>query len=269
VLRTDDLFASWDEFNGLLAGCDGAPWQALDRLGQYLEERLSAPTGTPLPTGLILQPLVLVDGVVLGNVRFVDSDGAVVLATGESVRGATVVMPGAFLEGADIRLGEGVRIESGAFVRAPTVLGDGTQVRHGAYIRGHCLTGARCIIGHATEVKNAIFFSGAQAAHFAYVGDSILGRDVNLGAGTRLANLRVKPGNVTLRDGDRRVATGRRKLGAILGDRVQTGCNAVLSPGVVLGRDSIVLPCVAVAAAVYPPGTMLTVTTNLTPPAKP
>src|SRR6185436_4272785 len=107
-----------------------------------------------------------------------------------------------------------------------------------------------------TEVKGSIFLPGAKADHFAYVGDSILGRDVNLGAGTKLANLRLAGDEVCIRVQGTVVRTGLRKLGAILGDRVQTGCNAVTNPGTLLGPESVVHPCAAVGGY-HPAGSVL------------
>ena len=152
------------------------------------------------------------------------------------------VEEGAHIAG-DVEIAEGALVEAGAYIRGPALIGPGTEVRHGAYIRGNVLTGTGCVIGHASECKSAILLDRAKAPHFAYVGDSILGNDVNLGAGTRLANFKIVPGTVTVRRPDgSNVDTGLRKLGAILGDGVQIGCNAVTSPGTVLGRDTIVYP---------------------------
>src|SRR5690606_26397504 len=134
----------------------------------------------------------------------------------------------------NVYVGPGVVIEPGAFVQGPTILGEGTVVRHGAYVRGSCVIGKGCVIGHATELKRVIMLDGAQAPHFNYVGDSILGRRVNLGAGTRLSNFKNDGSVITVKVGDERVSTGMRKLGAIVGDDVKTGCNSVLSPGTLI-----------------------------------
>jgi NDP-sugar pyrophosphorylase family protein len=156
------------------------------------------------------------------------------------------VHPSAVLEGDDIAIGTGTVVEPGAYIQGPCIIGDDVEIRHGAYIRGNVIVGDGCVVGHATEVKGSVFLPGAKAGHFAYVGDSVLGRDVNLGAGTKLANLRLAGDEVCVRIGDLRVKTGLRKFGAILGDRVQTGCNSVTNPGTVLGQGALVHPCVAV-----------------------
>lgn len=166
------------------------------------------------------------------------------------------VHPAAVLEGRGIQIGAGSVVEPGAYIKGPCIIGRNVEVRHGAYIRGNVIVGDDCVVGHATEVKGSIFLPGAQAGHFAYVGDSILGRDVNLGAGTKLANLRLAHDEVRVRVGGTSVATGLRKLGAILGDGAQTGCNSVTNPGTLLGRGARVHPCVAVSGH-HPDGAVI------------
>lgn len=162
------------------------------------------------------------------------------------------VEPGAFLFG-PIYLAPGALIEAGAYVRGPAILGPRTVVRHGAYLRGHVLAGSDCIIGHDTEAKNAVFLDRSSAGHFAYVGDSILGNRVNLGAGTKLANFRVFPGRVKVSHPDGEpVDTGLEKLGAILGDDVAIGCNAVTAPGTIVGREARIYSLASVRGTVPP-----------------
>jgi NDP-sugar pyrophosphorylase family protein len=163
------------------------------------------------------------------------------------------VEEGAFLKG-KVFLAGGATIEAGAYVQGPAIIGPGTVVRHGAYLRGNVLAGEGAILGHATEVKNAVFLDVASAGHFAYVGDSILGNRANLGAGTKLANFRVFPGNVNVQapgDGGF-IATGMLKLGAIVGDDVQIGCNAVSAPGTVIGRGSAVYSLASIRGTISP-----------------
>ncbi|MCH9628114.1 MAG: Bifunctional protein GlmU [Chlamydiales bacterium] len=155
------------------------------------------------------------------------------------------VEQGAFLVNPEmISIGKGTVVEPGAYIKGPCIIGENCQIRHGAYIRGALIAGNDCVIGHATEVKNAIFLDGAKAGHFAYIGDSILGNRVNLGAGTKCANLRFDGAAVSIRDGEKRVDSGLRKLGAIFGDDSQTGCNAVTNPGTLVGKQSVLGPCV-------------------------
>lgn len=205
------------------------------------------------------KPMVILPGGDVLDTGFelrLSAKGASAIMDGKIVNDASILMAGAVFWGEEIKIGKGVLVETGACVQGPTVLGDGTQVRHGAYIRGGCFAGERCVIGHATEVKNAIFMDGAKAGHFAYVGDSILGREVNLGAGTKLANLKFK-GNVTVKVETETIDTGLRKFGAILGDFVQTGCNSVCNPGTVVGCDSLILANASVKPGYYPPRSMI------------
>ena len=129
-----------------------------------------------------------------------------------------------------------------ALIAGPTVIGAGTEVRHCAFIRGSALVGEGCVVGNSTEIKNAVIFDGVQIPHYNYVGDSILGFRSHMGAGVVASNFRSDKGNVNVHDGDETIATGLRKLGAILGDGVDVGCNSVLCPGSVVGRDCIVYP---------------------------
>jgi len=145
------------------------------------------------------------------------------------------VHPTAVIEG-PVWLEPGARIGPYAFVQGPAWIMAGAQVGHVAMLRGGVLMGPRSTVGHASEAKHALLLGGAKVPHFNYVGDSVIGHDVNLGAGVKLANLRVVRGGVTVAG----LATGLRKLGAILGDGVSIGCNAVLAPGTVIGRDTIV-----------------------------
>lgn len=157
-----------------------------------------------------------------------------------SLRGT--VHPAAFLVGTHIRIDEGAIVEPGAYIEGPTIIGRGAVVRHGAYVRANTLAASNSLIGHATETKNAILLPESKAAHFAYIGDSIVGQRANLGAGTRLANFRLGGGTITLRVDGQSVSTGREKLGAILGDDCQLGCNCVCNPGTLLGPRCAVRP---------------------------
>jgi NDP-sugar pyrophosphorylase family protein len=155
------------------------------------------------------------------------------------------VHPAAYVSGR-VYIAEGAHVEPTAYIQGPCVIGPGAEIRHGAYIRGNAWIGANAVVGHTTEVKGSVFLDEAKAGHFAYVGDSFLGRAVNLGAGTKLANLKLKGTEVSIKHPttEESIKSGLRKLGAILGDRAQTGCNSVLSPGACLMPDTAVLPCV-------------------------
>lgn len=147
---------------------------------------------------------------------------------------------------------EGVTIEPLSYIKGPAVILKGAVIRQGAYLRGGVFAGQGSVIGHSTEIKNAILFPRAQAAHFAYVGDSILGEGVNLGAGTKLANLRFDHGEIFIKHGSERIATGLKKMGAILGDRAQTGCNSVTNPGTLMLPGAVLAPCANKGGCIFP-----------------
>ena len=128
------------------------------------------------------------------------------------------------------------------YIAGPTIIGPNTEVRPGAFIRGNALIGAGCVVGNSTEIKNAILFDGAQAPHYNYIGDSILGYKAHTGAGAITSNLKQDHSSVTIRTEDERVETGLRKFGAMLGDNVEVGCGSVLNPGTVIGRSARIYP---------------------------
>lgn len=129
-----------------------------------------------------------------------------------------------------------------ACVCAPCIIGENSEVRHCAFIRGGVLVGKNCVVGNSTEVKNAVLFDGVQVPHYNYVGDSILGYKAHLGAGAVTSNVKADKTPVFVRDGDERIATDRKKVGAFLGDFAEIGCNSVLNPGTVIGRGATVYP---------------------------
>ena len=145
------------------------------------------------------------------------------------------VHPTAVLEGA-IYLAEGATVGPHAYIKGPVWIGEGAEVGHGAYVRNHAVLGPHTKVGHASEVKRSLLLEGAKAPHFNYVGDAVLGRGVNLGAGVKLANLKAVDGTVEVGETD----TGLRKFSAAVGDEVSIGCNAVLSPGTLIGPRTVV-----------------------------
>ena len=154
------------------------------------------------------------------------------------------VAPGAVLKG-NIFIGRGTVVEPYAFIVGPAIIGENCTIRHSAYIRGDVIVGDDCIIGHCSELKSSILLNGSNAPHFNYVGDSIIGSDVNLGAGTICANLRLDEGEdfINGRTPEREsLPTGRQKLGAVIGDGARTACNLVLNPGTLIPRGSAVRP---------------------------
>jgi UDP-N-acetylglucosamine diphosphorylase / glucose-1-phosphate thymidylyltransferase / UDP-N-acetylgalactosamine diphosphorylase / glucosamine-1-phosphate N-acetyltransferase / galactosamine-1-phosphate N-acetyltransferase len=145
------------------------------------------------------------------------------------------VHPTAVLEG-PVRVDVGASIGPHAYVQGPAWFMTGSSVGHGAYVRGGVLLASGAKVGHATEVKRSVFLRGAKAPHFNYVGDSVLGHDVNLGAGVKVANLKAFGGTISMGE----TSTGLRKLGALVGDGASIGCNAVLAPGTVVGAGTVV-----------------------------
>jgi NDP-sugar pyrophosphorylase family protein len=136
-----------------------------------------------------------------------------------------------------------------AFLGAPCIIGAETEVRHGAFIRGSALVGEGCVVGNSVELKNVILFDNVQVPHYNYVGDSILGYKAHMGAGAVTSNVKSDKSLVVIH-GDEQIATGIKKVGAMLGDFVEVGCNSVLNPGTVIGRNSNVYPLSCVRGVV-------------------
>jgi NDP-sugar pyrophosphorylase family protein len=223
LLRPEDFFdLDGYEFRGVFDGCEFV-WQALLRIGAFA-----------------LNYITEVDGetTIFGDIRAgscIDDKHSVVI-------------------------GEGTIVEPGAYIQGPAIIGKNCQIRHGAYIRGDVIIGNGCIVGHASELKNSIMLDFSQAPHFAYVGDSILGRKVNLGAGTKLSNVPVtgfkcqetgKRTSIKLKINGTEYDTGLPKFGAIIGDCSQTGCNVVTNPGTLIGRRTLVYPNLSLKKGYY------------------
>ncbi len=134
------------------------------------------------------------------------------------------------------------RIAPTAYLGAPCIIGADTEIRHCAFIRGAALIGDRCVIGNSVELKNVILFDEVQVPHYNYVGDSILGYRSHMGAGAVTSNVKSDKTPVTIRNGEETYSTDRIKVGAMLGDFVEVGCNSVLNPGTVIGRNTNIYP---------------------------
>ena len=150
----------------------------------------------------------------------------------------------------DVWVHKTARVAPTAFLGGPCIIGPDTEVRHGAFIRGSALVGAGCVVGNSVELKNVILFDGVQTPHYNYVGDSILGYKAHMGAGSITSNVKSDKTLVVVRCGGERMETGRKKVGAMLGDHVEIGCNSVLNPGTVVGRNSRVYPLSSVRGTV-------------------
>lgn len=144
--------------------------------------------------------------------------------------------------GPKVFIGEGTVVEAGAMIKGPAVIGKNCQIRHNAYIREDVIIGDNCVIGNSCEFKNALLFNNAQVPHFSYVGDSILGYKAHLGAGVKISNVKLVPGNVTVEKEGIPFDTGLRKFGALIGDQTDIGCNSVINPGSIIGRGSVIYP---------------------------
>ncbi len=142
------------------------------------------------------------------------------------------------------------RVAPTAYLGAPCIIGPDTEVRHCAFIRESALVGAGCVVGNSVELKNVILFDGVEVPHFNYVGDSILGCRAHMGAGSITSNVKGDKGLVTVRCNGESVETGLFKLGAMLGDHAEIGCNAVLNPGTIVGRNTQVYPLSSVRGTV-------------------
>jgi UDP-N-acetylglucosamine diphosphorylase / glucose-1-phosphate thymidylyltransferase / UDP-N-acetylgalactosamine diphosphorylase / glucosamine-1-phosphate N-acetyltransferase / galactosamine-1-phosphate N-acetyltransferase len=149
--------------------------------------------------------------------------------------------PGVII-GKGVSIGQGTVIEPGVLIKGPAIIGKNCQIRHNAYIRESVIIGDDCVVGNSSELKNALLFNGAQVPHFNYIGDSILGHKAHLGAGVKISNIKLLPGNIEVEVDGVPFDTGLRKFGALLGDGAEAGCNAVLNPGTILGRGAIVYP---------------------------
>jgi UDP-N-acetylglucosamine diphosphorylase / glucose-1-phosphate thymidylyltransferase / UDP-N-acetylgalactosamine diphosphorylase / glucosamine-1-phosphate N-acetyltransferase / galactosamine-1-phosphate N-acetyltransferase len=166
----------------------------------------------------------------------------------------------------DIFIGKGTQLEPSAIIKGPTIIGENCDIRQGAYIRGNALIGNNCTIGHTTELKNSIIMDHTEAGHFNYIGDSIIGTYSNLGAGSKLANLQFRSADEKLKNyinsihiplDSMSLDTGMEKLGAIIGDNVEIGCNAIICPGTLIGKDAWVYPGMTVPKGYYPAKTRL------------
>ncbi|MBI5272930.1 MAG: UDP-N-acetylglucosamine diphosphorylase [Chlamydiia bacterium] len=151
-----------------------------------------------------------------------------------------------------ISIGKGTVIEPGVYIQGPCIIGRGCILRSGAYVRDGVICGDHCAIGHGAEIKHSILLDSAAAAHFTYVGDSILGSKTNLGAGVKCANLRFDRREVSISLETGRVKSGLKKMGAIIGDQVQIGCNCVLNPGTLVGRGSVAHPLLNFGGVIPP-----------------
>ncbi len=251
-MKSEEMFLANNRFRFLDYIKEGpALWSVLERIPGIIEEFLDGKKGTEQDVyGHALLP---------GSVRIPHGSGE----RSVSVMQTMAVEEDIYIRQAKVFIGRGTTLEYGAIIKGPCVIGENCEIRQGAYLRGSVIIGDGCVVGHVTEVKKSIFMDRTNAGHFAYVGDSVLGSRVNLGAGVILANLQFRtPGEIDSgvireivinRRGDAR-PTGLEKLGSVIGDYTEVGCNTVMTPGVVIGPRCWVYPNTTVPKGFYEPG---------------
>jgi carbonic anhydrase/acetyltransferase-like protein (isoleucine patch superfamily) len=256
-MKFDEFFTAENRFlfiEEVRAGEE--PWSVLSRIGPIIEGFIGGRKGSPLEdfAGRITAHRSPTPG---GE----GEDRSLMI-------GKTFLTPSEILDvEMGIYVGAGTFLEAGSMIKGPCFIGERCEIRHGAYIRGGVIVGEGCVIGHATEVKNSIIMDRSNAGHFNYLGDSVLGSCVNLGAGTVLANLRFRSRLEILSGKILQIAatghmgktinTGRSKLGAVVGDFTEIGCNSVISPGALIGSDCWIYPNTTAPKGLYPPSSVI------------
>ena len=144
--------------------------------------------------------------------------------------------------GENIWIAKSAKVAPTASITGPCIIGENTEVRHCAFIRGNALVGDNCVVGNSTELKNVVLIGNVQVPHYNYVGDSVLGKFSHMGAGAITSNVKSDKTLVTVKIGDKKIETGLKKFGAILGDGVEVGCGSVLNPGTIIGKNTNVYP---------------------------
>ena len=150
----------------------------------------------------------------------------------------------------EVWIAKSAQVAPTASITGPCIIGENTEVRQCAFIRGNALVGDGCVVGNSTELKNVILFDHVQVPHYNYVGDSILGYRSHMGAGSITSNVKSDKKLVVIKQGEERMETGRKKVGAMLADDVEVGCGSVLNPGTVIGRGARVYPLTSVRGVV-------------------
>ena len=154
------------------------------------------------------------------------------------------------LVGENVWIAKSATVAPTAFINGPAIIGKNAEIRHCAFIRGNAIVGEGSVVGNSTELKNVVLFNGVQVPHYNYVGDSILGYKSHMGAGSITSNVKSDKTLICIHAGEESIETGMKKIGAILGDHVEVGCNSVLNPGTIIGRNSNVYPLSSVRGCV-------------------
>ena len=150
----------------------------------------------------------------------------------------------------DVWIAKDAKVFPSAYIAGPCIIDKGAEVRHCAFIRGSAIIGKNAVVGNSTELKNVVLFDGVQVPHYNYVGDSILGHKAHMGAGSITSNVKGDKKLVVIKNGDELIPTGRKKVGAILGDFAEIGCGSVLNPGTIVGRDTQIYPLCSVRGVI-------------------
>lgn len=152
--------------------------------------------------------------------------------------------------GENVWIAKDAKVFPSAYIGGPCIIDHEAEIRHCAFIRGSAIVGKKCVVGNSTELKNVVLFDNVQTPHYNYVGDSVLGYKSHMGAGSITSNVKSDKTLVVIKNGEEKIETGRKKVGAFLGDYVEVGCNSVLNPGTVLGRHASVYPTSCVRGVV-------------------
>lgn len=154
------------------------------------------------------------------------------------------------LMGENIWIHKNAKVSKSAEINGPCIIDDGAEIRCNAFVRGSAIIGKNTVFGNSCEIKNAILFDNVQVPHFSYVGDSILGAHSHLGAGSIISNLKSDKKNIVIKNGNEKIETGLRKIGAFLGDNVEVGCNSVLNPGTIILPNTNIYPLTSVRGVI-------------------
>ena len=154
--------------------------------------------------------------------------------------------------GEDVWIAKTAKVMPSAYIHGPAIIGENAEIRHCAFIRGKVIVGDRAVVGNSTELKNVILFNQVQVPHYNYVGDSILGYQAHMGAGSITSNVKSDKKLVVVKNGKEQIETGIKKFGAMIGDSVEIGCGSVLNPGTVVGKNSNVYPLSSVRGVIPP-----------------
>ena len=154
--------------------------------------------------------------------------------------------------GENVWIAKSAKVFESAYIHGPAIIGKDAEVRHCAFIRGNAIVGEGAVVGNSTELKNVILFNKVQVPHYNYVGDSVLGYKAHMGAGSITSNVKSDKTNVVIKNGEEKIETGRKKIGAILSSRVEVGCGTILNPGSIVGHDTNIYPLSMVRGCITP-----------------